>query len=68
MSLKAFHIFFIFVSTLLAFFFGTWLLFAVEVMSGTIRVVGGIAAFMIGFLLVMYGRYFLRKYRHLSFI
>ncbi|MBF8248396.1 MAG: hypothetical protein HW374_1196 [Bacteroidetes bacterium] len=68
MSLKSFHIVFISVSTLCAFGFGAWLLFANAVDQSWSNVAGGIVSFLVGFALVAYGVRFLKKFRHLSYM
>ena len=56
MSLKLFHIVFVTCSSLLAFLFGGW-----SVARGGGYVIGGIAAFLVGIALVVYGVWFWRK-------
>lgn len=68
MSLKAFHIFFIALATIVTFLFGTWLLITVEAGEAFMRFVFGGLAYVAGLLLLLYARYFLRKFRHLSFM
>ena len=68
MSLKSFHIVFISISTLCAFGFGSWLLFANAVDQSWINVAGGIISFLVGFALVAYAVRFLKKFRHLSYM
>jgi hypothetical protein len=68
MSLKAFHIFFIALATLTLFLFGTWWLVNVEVGDVLIRTVFGVISYAAGLVLIIYGRYFLRKFRHFSLI
>ncbi|MEK8023899.1 MAG: hypothetical protein AAB229_08850 [Candidatus Hydrogenedentota bacterium] len=64
MSLKSFHIFFIALSSLLAFGFGAWC-----VLENSARYVPmGILSFCAGVALVVYGVYFLRKLRNVSFL
>jgi len=68
-SLKAFHIVFIVASTLLAFGFGAWCLRnyfsdghgGVDLVLGSLALISGVA-------LIVYGRYFLRKLRHISYL
>jgi len=61
MSLKTFHIFFISVSVLTAFGFGVWL-------YQHSFLVYGLISFLLGKALIVYGIYFLRKLKHVSFI
>ncbi|HEY6953493.1 MAG TPA: hypothetical protein VI758_13890 [Bacteroidota bacterium] len=68
MSLKAFHIVFIALSIVTAFFFGTWLLVTVEAAAWSLRLSFGIVSYAVGLALIFYGRYFLRRFKHISFI
>ena len=68
MSLKAFHIFFIALSVMTAFFLGTWLVVADTEMGTPLRLVLGFLSCLAGAGLVLYGKYFLRKFKHLSFM
>ena len=62
MSLRTFHIVFITVSALVAFFFGVWMLFRGLVDSGSVlMMLGGLAAFGAGVGLILYGIRFIRK-------
>jgi hypothetical protein len=66
MSLKYFHIFFIFVSILLSFFFGFWSLenyYIGETMSLPFAVLG----FVSGFALMFYGRSVWKKLKGIGF-
>jgi hypothetical protein len=68
MSLKAFHIFFIAVATLICTVFGVW---AVRDFRGTgngANLAMGIMSFVCGVGLVWYGRWFLRKLKGVSYI
>lgn len=62
MSLKAFHICFIALSTSLAFGFGVWSFQNLEPQSG-LRLVFGIGGFLAGGGLLGYGSWFVRKMR-----
>ncbi|MGB2867340.1 MAG: hypothetical protein WBD36_02720 [Bacteroidota bacterium] len=64
MSLKGFHIFFIGIATLCTFGFGIWLLTYDG--RGPVEISGAVGAFLCSLLLVLYGRRFLRKFRHIS--
>lgn len=64
MSLKTFHIFFIAISSLLAFGFGAWC-FAQG--SSSYAAVGA-GSLLSGALLVHYGVKFLERFRHVSFL
>ena len=68
MSLKAFHIVFVAVSTLMAFFFAGWLLnnyFATKAIG---NLIGGIAAALAGVGLIWYGKVVLRKLKQISYL
>jgi hypothetical protein len=68
MSLKTFHILFISLAIILTFFFGTWLFVTVEAGDAAVRFGFGALSYAVGALLVVYGRYFLRRFRHVSYI
>ena len=69
MSLKAFHIVFVTASTLLAFGFGAWGLWQffagsralLDLMMGVASIAGGVA-------LIVYGKYFLKKLKNISYL
>ncbi len=69
MSLKTVHIIFIICSTLLAFGFGAWSLnnyfsgdkATSDLVTGILSIVGGIA-------LIVYGIYFLKKLKNISYL
>ena len=67
MSLKGFHIFFIAVSALCTFGFGIWLLNG-ESGLNTLHVSAAAVAFLCTALLVLYGRRFLRKFKHIGYM
>lgn len=68
MSLKAFHIVFITASTLLALGFGLWAWMRVFGGEGSaVDVVYGVSSIIALGALAWYGRYFLKKYKHLSY-
>jgi hypothetical protein len=68
MSLKAFHVFFVVVSTLLALGFGVWSVseYARTGNGGTLAL--GIAGFVAAAALVWYGIWFLRKLKGVSYL
>lgn len=69
MSLKAFHIVFVTASTLLAFGFGAWALW--QFFGGNralADLVMGIASIVAGVALIVYGKYFLKKLKHISYL
>ena len=69
MSLKAFHIIFITASTLLAFGFGAWSLITYfTANSGTLDLVLGSASVCAGVALIVYGKYFLKKLKNISYL
>jgi len=61
MSLKAFHLIFVGSLTALAFGCAAWAFVAGRLLFG----LGGIAA---GFLVIVYGIYFLKKLKHLNYL
>lgn len=69
MSLKAFHIVFVTASTLLAFGFGAWALWQYFGDSrALLDLVMSIASFASGIALIIYGKYFLKKLKHISYL
>jgi hypothetical protein len=64
-SLKAFHIFFIVASTILAFGFGGWAVYVYVLRSGETFLAMGLASLVVGGVLVYYGYYVLEKLRDL---
>ena len=64
MSLKAFHIFFIAVSVLLAFGFGVWSVYTHLAESNLGFLLMGLSSFVVGIALIFYGINFLHKLRH----
>jgi ABC-type uncharacterized transport system permease subunit len=69
MSLKAFHIFFVVISSALAFGFAAWSLknyFAGE--RAGLDLAMGIGSSIIGIALVVYGKYFLKKLKNISYL
>lgn len=68
MSLKAFHLVFITASVLLAFGFGAWSLVGYSDYGRTVDLVFGIGSIGAGVGLIVYGRYFLRKLKRISYL
>ncbi len=68
MSLKAFHIVFVVVSSLLAFGFGAWALNQYLTSGGTANLAYGIGSLLAGIGLIVYGVIFLKKLKHISFL
>jgi uncharacterized membrane protein HdeD (DUF308 family) len=66
MTLKAFHIFFIVLSTLLSFGFGVWALQDHAASQNVLHLTLGIISFVVGCLLMVYLRAFFKKVRHLT--
>jgi hypothetical protein len=68
MSLKAFHLIFIVASVLLTVAFGIWGIN--QYASGGPRsdLLMGIVSLLMGIGLVVYGKYFLRKLKHISYL
>lgn len=68
MSLKAFHLVFIVASVLLAFGFGAWLIDAYVATGSLHSLIFGILSGLAGLALLVYGRYFLKKFKHIGYI
>ncbi len=68
MSLKAFHIVFIAVSTVLCFGFGAWEFNAYRTGGATGDLLFGIGSTASGIGLLAYGKYFLKKLKHISYL
>jgi hypothetical protein len=69
MSLKAFHIVFIIASTLLAAGVGVWSIREYVAGNGSgIDLALGIASLLLVVALIWYGKYFLRKFKHISYL
>lgn len=69
MSLKAFHIIFVTISTLFSVFFGVWSLdqyLHVEANALNLVYMVGSLALVVG--LPIYGYYFLKKLKHVSYL
>lgn len=66
MSLRAFHIFFVAVSILLAFGFGGWELYAFAQGGGALEVVLGVGSLIAGVALIVYLRAVIKKLRQLN--
>ncbi|MDA7643607.1 hypothetical protein OAL27_01260 [Verrucomicrobiales bacterium] len=65
MSLKAFHIFFIFMSIVITFGFAAWVQFGATVdQKASLTIMSGISA-VLGFGLIAYGIHFIRKSREI---
>lgn len=68
MSLKAFHIVFIAVSTLLAVGYGMWELVRYAESGNVWMLAAGLASFGVGVGLVVYGVRFLKKLKHIGYL
>lgn len=69
MSLKAFHIIFVTASVLLAFGVGAWSLDQYfRVGMGTVYMVSGVGSIIAGVGMIVYGRYFLKKLKNISYL
>jgi hypothetical protein len=68
MSLKAFHLVFIALSILLAFFCGGWLLHEYAASHHATLLVAGILFLAAGGGLIWYGKSVLRKLKHISYL
>lgn len=68
MSLKAFHIVFIAVSTLLAFAFAFWLWQNYSHTGRVIDLVSAILSLVAGVGLLCYGKYFLKKLKNIGYL
>ena len=68
MSLKAFHVVFVAASILLALMFGIWSLVG-YFQAGLVRdLIFGVGSLLVGIGLVFYGRYVLKKLKHISYL
>jgi hypothetical protein len=68
MSLKAFHLVFVTASVLLAIGFAAWSLIQYAEARRAVDLGFGVGSSVIGFGLIGYGRYFLRKLKHISYL
>jgi len=68
MSLKAFHVVFVTASVLLAFGFGAWSLTNYVETKRAVDLAFGLGSGLIGIALIVYGRYFLKKLKHISYL
>ena len=68
MSLKAFHLVFISASILLAFGFAAWSLLNFADGRQTSDLLFGLGSALAGIGLVFYGRYVLKKLKHISYL
>ncbi len=68
MSLKAFHIFFIILSTALAVGFGVWAARDFAQSGSWVHLSLGVGSFVASVVLTVYGVWFLRKLKHVSYL
>jgi len=69
MSLKAIHIIFVIASSLMTLFFGVWAFREYFAPHGSpIHLVYGLGSIVGLVALLAYGRYFLRKLKHISYL
>ena len=71
MSLKAIHILFIVASTMLCFGFSAWAFWThsnSEATGSQVNLVMGICSMAVGLGLLIYGRYFLKKLKDVSYL
>lgn len=68
MSLKAFHIAFVTVSTVVAGLFTAWCVREFSVAREPVYAVGGVAAGLVTVALPVYGGLFLRKFKEIGFL
>jgi hypothetical protein len=68
MSLKAFHIAFVIITVLASFLVGGLMCHAFLREGGWWNAVGALAAFGTGVGLIYYGRYVLKKLKHISYL
>jgi len=68
MSLKAFHIVFVTVSTILCFGFAAWAIREYLHARGMGYLIAGLSALVVAAALVAYGRWFLRKLRGVGYL
>jgi hypothetical protein len=68
MSLKAFHILFVAVSTLLCGGFGFWAIRTYRAQGDLIALVAGVGSLVGMVILLVYGRWFLHKLKGVSYL
>lgn len=68
MSLKAFHIVFVVVSTMLTLGFGAWSIREFRTTNDMAFLLGGIFSFVLAVALLIYGRWFLRKLQGVGYL
>lgn len=68
MSLKAFHVVFVVLSTVLAVGFGLWAIRDYRATGEVASMVLGVLSLCCAGALLVYGRWFLRKLKHVSYL
>ncbi len=68
MSLKAFHIIFISVSTMLSFGVAGWAFLSYRSSGSVVDLLFGLGALVSGIALLVYGNYFLKKLKNISYL
>lgn len=68
MSLKTFHIVFIALSVSLCLFFAVWQMESYSRQTDMLTLVGCIITFLTACGLLVYGKMFLKKFRHISYL
>jgi hypothetical protein len=68
MSLKAFHVVFVVLSTLLCAGFGVWEIRAYYQSSDKVELLLGVGSLLFGAAMVWYGLWFLRKLKGVSYL
>ena len=68
MSLKAFHLVFVTASVLLAFAVAAWAFVNYSEARRTMDLFYGLGSVLSGVGLIVYGRYFLKKLKHISYL
>ena len=68
MSLKAFHVFFVSVSIILTVGFGVWAVQDYQRHDNTMNLGLGIGSFVFAGILVIYGVWFLKKLKNVSYL
>ena len=68
MGLKAFHLVFLVASIVLSFGFAAWAINDYTVTRDKLNLIMGIGSAVVGLILLVYGKYFLKKLRHISYL
>ncbi len=68
MSLKAFHIVFVTIAALLCVGFGVWAIRNYQAHGDALSMAAGIGSLAVAVVLVVYGRWFLRKLKWVSLL